>query len=189
MSVCGAISAGVSPNCSSPMINGDEVTVYLGNRLDIASYSFGTNPLVIENITMVATKVFYPYVGLKNSNNSKTDLVKLKYTAKYNHELNLIVFNVDAVTKTALENMANGSIVAIVEHKHKGASGESAFEVFGREQGMELTVLTRDQSNADNVGGYAITLASPSGFPESHLPAPLFDTDYATTLAIVNGLV
>ena len=186
----GLITAAIAPNCTYPMINGDEIVVRLANRsqVDPDGYTFGSNPLVIEDLTMLSTFKFWKYTGVKDSNVSKQSLVVKKYGNRYKHTLDMVVFAVNAAAKTQLEALAQGSVIAIVEHKFKGLNGESAFEIFGREQGMEMSVLERDQSNADNLGAYTITLSTPDYALEGHLPAPLDAGTYADTVTVIDAV-
>ena len=186
---CGLISAGLSPDCNNPLVGGLEVDLVLINKDDIDTYSFnGTNPLIVEGITLAAGKIGYKYTGIKTSNSAKATLVKGKYTTNYDHELSMVVFNVDGAAKLQLELLAKGIVVAVVRYKYQGANGSTAFEVLGREQGMEVSVLERDSNNADTQGGYMVTLKTPDVGKEGHLPAPFFDTDYATTFTAYTAL-
>jgi len=181
----GLITAAVTPNCTYPLINGDEVIVRIANRSQIDTYTFGSNPLVIEDITMLSTFKFWKFTAAKDSVISKSSLLVKKFGNRHKHSLDLVIMAVNGATKTQLEALAQGNVVVIVEHKFKGLNGESAFEIFGREQGMEMSVLDRDQSNGDNLGGYAITLTTNDNAPEGHLPAPLDAGTYADTVVVI----
>lgn len=188
--ICGNIASALAPDCSNPLVGALEVDFYLANKGDISSYTFnGSNALIIEAITMAASKKFYKYTGIKNSNNAKADLLKGKYLTNYEHTVEFLMFNVLAATKKELEALAQGLVVAIVEYKYKGASGGGAFEILGREQGLEVSVLSRDAGNNDTQGGYSIVLKTPDVGKEGHLPAPLFITSYAATAAVVAALI
>ena len=189
MASCGLISAAVAPNCTYPAIGGLEVDIYLANKEEIASYTLnGSNALIVEAITMVASKKFYKYSGIKYSNDAKGELAKSKYSPQYDHEVDAVVFTSDGATKTQLEAMAGGLLVAIVEYKRKGAAGNSAYEILGREQGLVCQKLSR-QANAED-GTYQIMLKTDDGpNKEGHLPAALFITSYAATAAVVAGLI
>jgi energy-converting hydrogenase Eha subunit E len=143
---------------------------------------------VIVTDTADSTK-FYTYEGMQLSNEAKTTGVPLKYSFRYDHELDLIVFKVDGATKKELEALAQGLVVAVVEWKYKGTGGNAAFEVYGREQGLKIIKLDRDSANNDTQGAYQIQLKTPEGVHEGHLPATLFITDYSTTAALVAALL
>lgn len=186
---CGLITAGIAPDCNNPLVGGLEVELILINKDDIASYTFNnTNPLIVEAITRVATKKGYYFEGIKFSNTTKSTLVKGKYQSNYDHELNMIVFKVNGDAKTQLELLAKSLIVAVVRYKFRGNNGDSAFEILGREQGLELMTLERDSANADTQGAYSIQLKTPAEGKEGHLPAPFFKTDYTTTLGLYTAL-
>lgn len=184
---CGAISAAVAPNCAIPLVGGLEVKIHLANKDDISSMAM--TGLVVTGITMKATKKFYTYEGIKTSNNKKAASVPGKYFNLFEHEIEYVVFKIDSATKTEIEAANNGLLVAIVENKYKGTAGNSAFEILGREQGLEMSALTQDSNDGDSQGAYKIILKTGSGGKEGHLPAPFYDTDYATTLAKVTAML
>lgn len=186
---CGLISGGIAPDCNNPLVGGLEVELILLNKDDIASYTFNnTNPLVVEAITRVATKVGYYFEGIKFSNSAKATLVKGKYQSNFDHELNMVVFKVNGDAKKQLELLAKSLVVAVIRYKFRGNAGDSAFEILGREQGLELMTLERDSANADTQGAYSIQLKTPAEGKEAHLPAPFYKTDYATTLGLYTAL-
>lgn len=187
---CGLISAGLAPSCDNPLVGGLEIDVILMNKDDITDYTpNGTNPLVIEAVVKASGKVGYKYEGIKTSNNAKAMLVKGKYTTNYDHELSMVIFNVNGDAKKQLELLAKGMVVAFVRYKYRGTNGDAAFEILGRDQGLEATVIERDSNNADTQGGYSVTLKTPEVGKESHLPAPFYKTNYVTTLGLYNGLL
>jgi len=186
---CGLISAGLAPDCNNPLVGGLEVDLILLNKDEISNYTFTGTTLVIEGITRVATKVGYKYEGIKFSNSAKTTLVKGKYQSNYDHELNMVVFNVNGAAKAQLELLAKSLVVAVIRYKFRGTAGDSAFEILGREQGLELMTLERDSNNADTQGAYSIQLKTPAEGKEGHLPAPFYKTDYLTTLGLYNALL
>ena len=112
--------------------------------------------------------------------------VKKKYSFRFDHKIEFLVFNTGSATKKNLEALASGRVVAIIEHLNK--ISDSTFEIYGLDVGLILTVLTDDPNNADNEGAYAITIGSPDGFKEPHMPATFYDTDYATTRARLEEL-
>jgi len=186
----GLITANVAADCSNPMFAGDEIIIYLANKSEIASYTYnGSNPLIVEAITMSGAATFFTLTGVTSSNNSKTSLDKQKLGSGFIHEIEAVVLNDNGATKAQLELYAKGVLTIIVEHKRKGASGASAFEIFGKDQGLELAVLNRDQSSSENKGAYTIAFKTLAGLNEPHLPAPLFVTSYAASAAVVAGLL
>jgi hypothetical protein len=80
-------------------------------------------------------------------------------------------------------------VVAIVQNNRKGLDGNSAFEIYGLETGLRLQELERILADAETQGAYNLLIRNDEISRPSSLPHTLWDTDYATTLALVNGLV
>lgn len=190
-SVCGAISAAILKDCTNPLVGGVNTTIYLANRDDIESYTRnGGNPQIIEAITMKTDKLFYKYEGQNGSAEPEQHMLKQKYARVYDHLIKFKVFNATPTTKQQLEKMAVGSIVAIVENNWRnGTTGNGAFEIYGIEAGLEVENLDRVLADADTQGAFDLTLKSPETAKEAHLPATLFVTSYAASLAVVEGLL
>lgn len=192
---CGLITANISPDCDNPLVGGLEVDLILINKDHITSMTFdATNPLIVTAITLSASNKGYMYTGIKNSNSSKATLLKGKYTNTYEHEIGMVVFKVNGDAKKQIELLSKGLVVAVVRNKYRGTNADSAFEIFGREQGLEVATLERDVNNADTQGGFMITLKTPDVGKEAHLPAPFVApisgtlSQYASTLAAYNNL-
>lgn len=192
MSTCGKITANVVIDCDNPMVagNGDILTLINKEDWDEAVISRDpANDQLITGITLATGDIGYKFEGKNSSIEPTQKLVKLKYSEVYDHEVSCKAFKADAATKDQLEKLAAGKVVAIVENLHKGAGGSSAFEVYGDEIGLELQELERVLADADTQSAFSLVLRTPEIAKEAHLPASLFLTDYATTKAIVDGLV
>lgn len=192
---CGLITANIQPDCENPLVGGLEVDLILINKDHITTMAFDTNnPLIVTGITLSGTNKGFLYTGIKNSNGSKSTLVKGKYTNTYDHEISMVVFKVNGEAKKQMELLAKGMVVAVVRNKYRGTNADSAFEIFGREQGLEVSVMERDVNNADTQGGFMVTLKTPEVGKEAHLPAPFVApisgnlSQYASTLAAYNNL-
>ena len=85
--------------------------------------------------------------------------------------------------------MVDGLVIAILQNKFRGENGDTEFEIYGLDTGLEVQELTRIQQDADTQGAYNIVLRSSEQSKEAHLPATLFLTDRAITKAIVDGLL
>ena len=191
MPICAKISANVLYDCDNPMVAGAGDNLYLINKDDWDEATITEdvgNSQLITNIVLASGDLSYKFEGKNYSVEPTQKLVKQKYAEVYDHEVTFKVFVANAATKEQLEKMASGSVVAIVENVHRGADGESAFEVYGRGSGLEVQDLERMLNDADTQGAFNIVLRSSEVAKEPHLPATLYETDYATTKAIVEGL-
>lgn len=190
--LCGKISASQTINCNNPLQAGSEDTLTLINWEDWLDASLtlnGTNTQIVENIVLASGITAFSMDGKNNSIAPKFELIKQPYAEVYNHELNYKVFGVNASAKEQLEKKAKGRFVAIVHNKFKGASGDSAFEIYGADAGLVVTQMIRDVNSSDTQGAFDIILKTSELSPEPHMPKTLFVTDYATTKAIVEGLL
>jgi outer membrane lipoprotein SlyB len=191
-SVCGKISAGLTIDCDSPLQAGAEDQLILINRddwLDAAVTYNGINPQIIEAVVLASGIVAYSYQGKNNSIGPKYEFIKQTFAEVYNHEINFKVFNVDPVAKEQLEKMAKGSLVAIVNNKYKGTTGDSAYEVYGADAGLIVSQNIRDIINQENQGAFDVIIKSDEASLEPHMPKTFFITDLATTKAAVEGLL
>jgi hypothetical protein len=191
MGICGKISKDQLQNCDYPLVGGVKDRLILINLEDWEDSTITvdpTNEQLITGIALPSGIEAYQYEGKNNSIEAKATLVKSKYSESYDHEVRLKMFYIDAAVKDEIEKLPKGKYVAIVENNFKGDDGKGAFEIYGRETGMTSLELNRELNNADTQGAYDILLKT-SESKEGHLPSTLFNTDYATTKAIVDGLL
>jgi len=188
---CAAITAGVAISCTIKQVAGTTDKLILFNFDEIASYTRnGTNPQIIEAITMVVNVppfTGFAYEGKQQSLEPKQSLVRTRYSTGYDHEIVFKIFDSQPATKQQVEKMAESRLVAIVENNFKGTGGNAAYEIYGIDTGLFMTVGERIVSDPETVGAFNVTLKSDL-HKEGHLPATFFLTDYATTKALVEAL-
>lgn len=179
---CGSgYTKNVSARCD--MANGLRVIVRLCDIDDIeGAVDDGTTPVIKESITLKSGKKWKKYEGLRTSQGAKFETVEKPYRTFYSHMVDLVVFKAGGLVITELEGVVSGSTVAVVEYVDRGVADDSAFEIFGLKQGMKGTV-TRDSKDSDTGGAFKLSLKSDPDRLEPHMPSPLLDTDYDTTLA------
>jgi len=186
---CGAISAGVTLNCNDPLAGGVVATFWIANKDDIASITYdNTNPMLANDITMVATKKFYKFEGQLQSTEPTFAMIKGTYVNQFEHSVKFLVFKIDPTTKLQIQNMKDGNFVCIIQNNYVGATGNSKYELYGAGAGLKAEVIERNPSDTDNLGAFSIELKTQEYARESKPPVTLFDTDLATTDALVNGL-
>lgn len=189
MPICGKINANILFDCLNPIIGGVEAKIRIYNREDIAGYvRNAVNPQIIEGITMVvdgavARKGFL-YEGINASVKPKMEMVRKEYGNRYDHIVDFIVFKKGSAAKAQLAKLANGSSVAVIENVSK--SGDTSFEVFGTDVGLELKSLTSDANDSATEGAFVLQLGSPENVKEPHMPATLFVTSYAATKTMLD---
>lgn len=177
----------LSDNGSTTMLVRNTASTFTGS--DVLTGQTSGAVATVSSVTATTAKA-YKYEGIKTSQEAKLTLAKGKYNSNFDHEISLVVFNVDPATKAELDKMRNGVLTAVVEYKFKGTNGNGAFEVFGLDQGLEVTKMERDSASKDTDGAYAITLKTVAGYSEPHLPRTFWDgTGYASTLAVLESYV
>ena len=192
MSTCGQISASVVLDCDNVMVAGANDRLVLINKddWDLATITpDGANAELITGIDLASGTDAYYFEGKNYSTEPKQTLVKQRYSEVFDHEIIFKVFKSNAATKVQIEALVKGKFVAIIENNFRGAAGDSAFEIYGYDVGLQTMELERAIMDADTQGAYNITLRTPDDIKEGHLPKTLFLTSYAITKAIVDALL
>ncbi len=186
---CPGIASDVFVDCTKPMSAGvKDAYLYLFNYADLASVTEdGSNPNLLTDITLAASKKMYRFEGKNNSIEPRSALNKQRFAEVWDHEIVFKVFDNTAGIKQDLDFMKSTKVIAIVENNFAGSDGGTSFEVYGLKAGLELTVSERIVNDQETQGAYNLTLASGEFAKEPYLPATLFDTDYATTKAIITA--
>jgi hypothetical protein len=182
---CGSIAAGITTDCTNIPTPGIQTTIWLANFADIDTITVdSTNKTLATAITMKSGKVFFAFVGIKRIGKAGYKSNAGTFLNTLEHNLEIVILQNDPVSKGILDQMVNGSLVAIVQNKTTGTAGNMKYEIYGRESGLE-TLPERDTDNADVKGGHLLKMATPAGQQENHLPTTLFMTDESTTDAII----
>ncbi|MFV2016890.1 MAG: hypothetical protein ACC656_15775, partial [Candidatus Heimdallarchaeota archaeon] len=190
MNLCGEITAGFTPNCDFPLLPGVSDRLILMNKHDIDVITYDTiNTQIIKNITLLSGKSAYVFQGQNRSNEPASRLVKGRYSNTFDHEVIFKVFGDGPSIKTQLNKFPNANLVAVIENNYRGSAGEAAFSVYGISGGLETQELENIKSDSDNDGSYHLLIRSSEFGREPLLPNSLFDTDYATTKAVVETLI
>jgi hypothetical protein len=190
-SACGGITSGADYDCDAPVVPGVNQRLLLGNLDDIESITFNiTTPSLIEGITMKSTKAMFPFQGVRQSLTPSYEMVPGTVSVGYNHIVPFLAFDISQEAKDNYEKMALGKLFAILENKNAVGNGNSIFEVYGINVGLEANAMTRAASDQESGGAFNITLQTPENEgKEPKLPQSFFLTDYATTLALVDALL
>ena len=192
MSACGRISGNIISDCAEKPTSGLEVTIWLMNRDDVllgtVTYD-NTNRMLITNMVLGGQgNQAYKLTGVKLSNVGRCELVPGEFNSFWRHTIEGRVFKNSAVQLLEISNLETSNLVAIVENKYKGTAGNSAFQVYGLDAGLELTASNRDTDDAESGAAWNITLASNDNALEADPIKAFFDTDYSTTRGKVVAL-
>jgi hypothetical protein len=152
----------------------------------------GTNPKIITGITLSGTDKAYGYVSLPKGVSVTCAYTRGTFTSGYVQSCNFILFKNNADAKRELDLLGKGLYVIVYENNDKGTNGDTAFEVLGEVNGLELLNSDRDSSSAENGGAWVLKFNTPSDRYED-TPSTVFigstTPTYATTLAALDALV
>ncbi len=184
---CGTLTLDQAKDCANPLQAGTKDQMKIINLEDVAISTRNGTTKAIEAFTNATPGTAVVIDGQRNSIVPRFEKVIVGVFSKYNHEVACMGFDLAPEIKNDLEEGADGQYVAVVENFHKGTDGNAAFEIYGLDNGMELSELSRDPNSADTQGAFAIKFSSEIN-SEPRMPATLWDTDYATTKAIYDAL-
>ncbi len=189
---CDAIDAGILYDCDNPPSGGanDRLILFNFDDMQNATITYNvSNPLLITNIVLASGVTGYVFEGLNSSVEPRSGLVKGRYVNGYDHEITFKVFQNTPAIKATLNKLDGAKLVGLVQNNHRGEDGNSAFEIYGLETSIQLQELGRTVADAELQGAYNLVIRNNETSRPSTLPHTLFNTDFATTLAIVNGLI
>jgi hypothetical protein len=192
LTICGRITASIAFDCANPPSGGANDRLILMNFDDWGDCTIGynvSNTLIIESIAPASGAVAYSFEGHNNSVEPRSALVKGKYVDGYDHEVRFKIFNNSPDIKAQLNKLGNSKVVAIIQNNHKGDDGDAAFEVYGSETGLNLQELERIIADAELQGAYNLLIRNDEVSRPGTLPQTIFNTDFATSKAIVDGLL
>lgn len=191
---CTGIFQGQTISCQDPLVTGLRQRLLLANLEDVEQFTKDLTPgseNVITGIVMKPGTSFFEFEGVKQSISCQSDIVNGSVSVGYDHTVNLSIFEVDNVARQNMQAMAYKPQVAILEASSPDTSlGNGIFQVYGQNRGLEVLTNTRIDADQDTGGAYVIQLkTSDEGGKEPTLPEVLYNTDYPTSLAIVDALL
>ena len=180
------VAANLTNECADPVAMGIEKGIWVMNRADIASVTEAANPYIISAITLTGVTTAYKFTGTNDSNGVSYNLVVGENTEDtYQHILTMLVSKKDGDTIQAMATL--GDLVIVAESVAKEADGDGTFHIYGLKYGLYKSEETRN--SAENKNQTSITFQSREGREEPKPPQVIFDTDYTTTLALLDALL
>lgn len=180
------ISADILNDCASKPQAGVEQVAYLFNRADITATLDGTNPNLVTSLSVASTKQGYKLTGFRKNLNAGADVVVSETSPKkWNQFFSFFGWDVEAPEVNNLDNIDD--LVVVYESKAKGANTEGAFHMLGYNTG--LYVSEDNKIVNDNDGARSLKLTNLAGEESPVSEHIVLDTDYATTLALLEGLM
>jgi len=184
MPTCALVTSGqtIPAGCVVPArgVSPDVILINFDDYSD--DYSSTTN--LIETIT--AANPGFTWEGLKTSTKPVATKKEGTYEDSFELAIQMVSFSVTAAIRKQLQ--AGIKVVAILKHNEKGSTGATKWNVWGRDTGLYIRELVWDLNSPDT-GGITFTLKTLDDQPAVRLPVTVFDTDEATTDAMVAGLL
>lgn len=169
-SVCDfLLSQDIIASCTDPITPGLEQVGVIMNRedIDFDAVTFDTSrPNVISAMTMLKGKKGYKIKVLGNTpfTGTGTSFVAGNYQNTFTHTVQFVVLdNGPDVCENVINKLANGKFVIVLENSYKGLNrdsnkGDSAFQVYGFNQGLVASAIENDKYSEDSNGGWLVTM-------------------------------
>lgn len=184
------LTTNIATDCDKPRIKGYEQIGLLILKSDIdmtATTVSSSNARIIDNLALKAGKtaaVIYntkknplPFNGTQTTYNRDAD--------QYDKVLQFYYEGIGGgAALGVVEPLKDGEYVAIIERKHKVASGAGSFQVFGWQKGLSAGNEGGAQVQDEETGYWLITMTTQEPYAEIEW----LDTNYATTKAAFDAL-
>lgn len=190
---CANLDKNILINCTAPLQAGTRDRMVLINYEDWLNATIATNVSnseIIESIALASGITGYLIEGINNSNEPLVTFKRSRYLGSFEHQVKFKGFDISPDTKSALEKLSKGRVVAIVENNYKGDTGNCAFDVYGADGGLIIPDggLIRDPSSQETQGAYDVTVKSSEFSMESRLPKRIFVNNYTDSKAVFDSL-
>lgn len=186
---CSKIKTGfINQVCGKPAIAGTTARVILLSYSDVDKSKSVVTDNVISSLILKAGATGYEVDSLPNATVGSDTINAGTYLKTHQHNVVVRIFKKSEAAKKFVNGLTNARVIAIVENNDTGDNGDTKYEVYGWDSGLELTEITVTTEMTDGVA-YQVTLANGTIAQEGSLPLSLFNTDEATTDLMVDGLL
>ncbi|WP_418425500.1 hypothetical protein [Alistipes putredinis] len=186
---CSKIKTGfINQVCGKPAIAGTTARVILLSYSDVDKSKSVVTDNVISSLILKTGATGYEVDSLPNATVGSDTINAGTYLKTHQHNVVVRIFKKSEAAKKFVNGLTNARVIAIVENNDTGDKGDTKYEVYGWDSGLELTEITVTTEMTDGIA-YQVTLANGTIAQEGSLPMSLFDTDEATTDLMVNGLL
>lgn len=186
---CSKIKTGfINQVCGKPAIAGTTARVILLSYSDVDKSKSVVTDNVISSLILKAGATGYEVDSLPNATVGSDTINAGTYLKTHQHNVVVRIFKKSEAAKKFVNGLTNARVIAIVENNDTGDNGDTKYEVYGWDSGLELTEITVTTEMTDGVA-YQVTLANGTIAQEGSLPMSLFDTDENTTDLMVEGLL
>ena len=174
--------------CGKPAIAGTTARVILLSYSDVDKSKSVVTDNVISSLILKAGATGYEVDSLPNATVGSDTINAGTYLKTHQHNVVVRIFKKSEAAKKFVNGLTNARVIAIVENNDTGDNGDTKYEVYGWDSGLELTEITVTTEMTDGVA-YQVTLANGTIAQEGSLPMSLFNTDEKTTDLMVEGLI
>lgn len=186
---CSKIKTGFTNQvCGKPAIAGTTARVILLSYSDVDKSKSVVTDNVISSLILKAGATGYEVDSLPNATVGSDTINAGTYLKTHQHNVVVRIFKKSEAAKKFVNGLTNARVIAIVENNDTGDNGDTKYEVYGWDSGLELTEITVTTEMTDGVA-YQVTLANGTIAQEGSLPMSLFSTDEKTTDLMVEGLL
>lgn len=186
---CSKIKTGFTNQvCGKPAIAGTTARVILLSYSDVDKSKSVVTDNVISSLILKAGATGYEVDSLPNATVGSDTINAGTYLKTHQHNVVVRIFKKSEAAKKFVNGLTNARVIAIVENNDTGDNGDTKYEVYGWDSGLELTEITVTTEMTDGVT-YQVTLANGTIAQEGSLPMSLFNTDEQTTDLMVEGLL
>lgn len=186
---CSKIKTGFTNQvCGKPAIAGTTARVILLSYSDIDKSKSVVTDNIISSLILEAGATGYEVDSLPNATVGSDTINAGTYLKTHQHNVVVRIFKKSEAAKKFVNGLTNARVIAIVENNDTGDNGDTKYEVYGWDSGLELTEITVTTEMTDGVA-YQVTLANGTIAQEGSLPMSLFNTDEKTTDLMVDGLL
>lgn len=186
---CSKIKTGFTNQvCGKPAIAGTTARVILISYSDVDKSKSVVSDNIISSLILKAGATGYEVDSLPNATVGSDTINAGTYLKTHQHNVVVRIFKKSEAAKKFVNGLTNARVIAIVENNDTGDNGDTKYEVYGWDSGLELTEITVTTEMTDGVA-YQVTLANGTIAQEGSLPMSLFDTDEKTTDLMVDGLL
>lgn len=186
---CSKIKTGFTNQvCGKPAIAGTTARVILLSYSDVDKSKSVVTDNVISSLILKAGVTGYEVDSLPNATVGSDTINAGTYLKTHQHNVVVRIFKKSEAAKKFVNGLTNARVIAIVENNDTGDNGDTKYEVYGWDSGLELTEITVTTEMTDGVA-YQVTLANGTIAQEGSLPMSLFNTDEKTTDLMVEGLL
>lgn len=186
---CSKIKTGfINQVCGKPAIAGTTARVILLSYSDVDKSKSVVTDNVISSLILKTGATGYEVDSLPNATVGSDTINAGTYLKTHQHNVVVRIFKKSEAAKKFVNGLTNARVIAIVENNDTGDNGDTKYEVYGWDSGLELTEITVTTEMADGVA-YQVTLANGTIAQEGSLPMSLFNTDEKITDLMVDGLL